>query len=246
MSGVLDDEDVLPAVEALLRELTAALPAGNTADHISANAAGSTADHMAGNIAGHADRFVDSFIDVGYLGQEFALEVAYTPGVDTAATLAARFDNVHTRVRGQAFSGGHRVHAVRAVARWTPLARSLTLATKAHAGEVSGNSLISSTGLHSAWRGAVSAGVREDGCDVDVHAERDDRDLNASAPGPRQTLSLQLPGVPSCAVFARAELAARDTGTGPALVTALDTTIWIPPSWRWTVDDDGVLILEAP
>lgn len=197
MSGVLDDEDVLPAVEALLRELTAALPAGSA--------------------AGHSERVVDSFIDVGYLGQEFALEVAYTPGVDTAATLAARFDHVHTRVRGQAFSGGHRVHAVRAVARWAPAARSLTLTTKAHAGRASGNSLISSTGLPRAEGSPVS-----------------------------DTLSLQLPGVPSCAVFARAALAAHDTGIGPALVTALDTTIWIPPSWRWTVDDDGVLILEAP
>ena len=97
----------------------------------------------------------------------------------------------------------------------------------------------------------MSVGVREDDRDVDVHGERDDarrddRDLNASAPGPRQTLSLQLPGVPSCAVFARAALAAHDTGIGPALVTALDTTIWIPPLWHWTVDDNGVLILEAP
>ncbi|MBX6317104.1 hydantoinase/oxoprolinase family protein [Pigmentiphaga sp.] len=60
------------------------------------------------------------FLDVGYAGQEFALEVPFELAHDSAADIARRFDDEHARIRGQAFSAPHRVRGMRLVARRAP------------------------------------------------------------------------------------------------------------------------------
>lgn len=43
----------------------------------------------------------------------------------------------------------------------------------------------------------------------------------------------------------RADLAAGQTGTGPARILASDTTVWVPPGWRWQVAQDGTLAMNT-
>jgi N-methylhydantoinase A len=48
-----------------------------------------------------------------------------------------------------------------------------------------------------------------------------------------------------CPVFSRESLRTGTRLTGPALIDALDTTIWLPPGWTCTVAHDETLILAA-
>jgi N-methylhydantoinase A len=48
-----------------------------------------------------------------------------------------------------------------------------------------------------------------------------------------------------CPVFAGQSLAAGTQLTGPALIDAPDTTIWLPPGWTCDVAPDDTLILTA-
>jgi N-methylhydantoinase A len=46
-------------------------------------------------------------------------------------------------------------------------------------------------------------------------------------------------------VLARDALAPGAEGKGPVIVEATDTTVVVPPGWRWRVDARGFIILEA-
>ncbi|PVV27479.1 MAG: hydantoinase [gamma proteobacterium symbiont of Ctena orbiculata] len=46
--------------------------------------------------------------------------------------------------------------------------------------------------------------------------------------------------------YARAQLAAGQVLTGPALITEMASTTWLEPGWRCTSDDTGNLLLEKP
>ena len=48
-----------------------------------------------------------------------------------------------------------------------------------------------------------------------------------------------------CPAFARAALTADTQLTGPALIDAIDTTIWLPPGWTCEVAPDQTMILTA-
>jgi N-methylhydantoinase A len=48
-----------------------------------------------------------------------------------------------------------------------------------------------------------------------------------------------------CAVWSRAVVPSRARLTGPALIDAPDTTIWLPPGWRGEVQPDSTIILTA-
>ncbi len=48
-----------------------------------------------------------------------------------------------------------------------------------------------------------------------------------------------------CPVFSRANLEAGTPLSGPALIDAADTTIWLPPGWRCEVAPDQTMILTA-
>jgi N-methylhydantoinase A len=51
-------------------------------------------------------------------------------------------------------------------------------------------------------------------------------------------------GLVPCPVLARDAIAAGAGGPGPAIIEAADTTIVVPPGWRWHADDRGFAILE--
>ncbi|MDX3907598.1 MAG: hydantoinase/oxoprolinase family protein [Pigmentiphaga sp.] len=136
------------------------------------------------------------YLDVGYAGQEFALEIPVDLEHDSATEVGRRFDEEHRRIRGQAFSSAHRVRGLRLVASRAPLA---------------------GPGRTQPVPGGAEAG-----------GER----------------ALQLPDAGSCPVYERVGLAAGEEGAGPALVVAGDSTVWVPPGWRWRVDASSVLILE--
>ena len=87
---------------------------------------------------------ISFFLDVGYLGQEFTLEVPFYPDRDTGVEIGQRFDDVHTKIRGQAFQSGHSVRAVRAVASCAPLARRRDL----HPPAMEGMALVASQPLY--------------------------------------------------------------------------------------------------
>jgi N-methylhydantoinase A/oxoprolinase/acetone carboxylase beta subunit len=48
-----------------------------------------------------------------------------------------------------------------------------------------------------------------------------------------------------CPVFSRASLSPGTPLSGPALIDAIDTTIWLPPGWTCDVAPDGTLLLTA-
>jgi N-methylhydantoinase A/oxoprolinase/acetone carboxylase beta subunit len=48
-----------------------------------------------------------------------------------------------------------------------------------------------------------------------------------------------------CPVFSRASLSPGTPLSGPALIDAIDTTIWLPPGWSCQVAPDGTLLLTA-
>lgn len=55
-------------------------------------------------------------LDVGYQGQGHTLAIPFAPGIDDVATLAARFDTLHARLRGHAFESARRILALRSIA----------------------------------------------------------------------------------------------------------------------------------
>jgi len=52
-------------------------------------------------------------------------------------------------------------------------------------------------------------------------------------------------GLVRCDVLARDALGPGREGRGPVIVEATDTTVLVPPGWRWRADARGFLILEA-
>jgi N-methylhydantoinase A len=51
-------------------------------------------------------------------------------------------------------------------------------------------------------------------------------------------------GQVSCPVLGRDALSAGASGRGPVIIEAADTTIVVPPGWRWRADDRGFTVLE--
>ena len=52
-------------------------------------------------------------------------------------------------------------------------------------------------------------------------------------------------GLVRCDVLARDALGPGTEGRGPVIVEATDTTVLVPPGWRWRADSRGFLILEG-
>jgi N-methylhydantoinase A len=50
-------------------------------------------------------------------------------------------------------------------------------------------------------------------------------------------------GLARCVVVPRATLPAGAGGTGPLIIEAMDTTVVVPPGWRWRVDEAGFIVL---
>jgi N-methylhydantoinase A/oxoprolinase/acetone carboxylase beta subunit len=138
-------------------------------------------------------------LEISYHGQGHSLTVPYNPHLDHEATLAARFDALHERVRGHAFETRRRILALRSLAT-SAVNDTATMARPEHA---------------------------------DVPADPMQHRLVATEPLTR------------CPVLPRASLSAGSQLIGPALIDALDTTIWLPAGWNCDVAPNQTLILTA-
>lgn len=82
----------------------------------------------------------------------------------------------------------------------------------------------------------------------DVESATSARPRESGAPGPGHPVQHRLVTTvisTECPVFARGSLPAGTQLSGPALIDAADTTIWLPPGWICTVAPDETLTLTA-
>lgn len=139
-------------------------------------------------------------LEMGYQGQGHGLAVPFAPGLDDAATLAARFDALHAHVRGHAFQTARRIIALRSIAT-QPFGSEDNTPT----GAVTAESLGKPTG---------------------------------------QRLVAADPPI-NCPVWPHTLFSAGGQLTGPALIDAVDTTVWLPLGWLCEVAADSSLLLTV-
>ncbi len=85
-------------------------------------------------------------------------------------------------------------------------------------------------------------GVGRDGGD---HNETDRRPGGAAVHARSRPVFFRETGLEPCEVVARDALAPGAHRPGPLIVESMDTTIVVPPGWRLTVEEHGIIVLEA-
>jgi N-methylhydantoinase A len=66
----------------------------------------------------------------------------------------------------------------------------------------------------------------------------------AAASWPARDAYFKETGLVRCPVIARAALGRDAAGAGPTIIEAADTTVVVPPGWRWQSDERGFITLE--
>jgi N-methylhydantoinase A len=160
-------------------------------------------------------------LDICYQGQGHSLAVTFDNESDDATSLTAKFDALHERVRGHAFETKRCIVALRSIA---------TLSFDDEASlqfDAIQNVIDSNTLEHDVIR-------------KPLHTFR-----HHALKYPVQHRLVATDQPTSCPVWERASLPAGEQLSAPALIDAIDTTVWLPPGWHCEMLPDATLLLSA-